>query len=203
MKPWVYSLLYKIGAPWEIGVRPELRELVESRRITPERHPRVLDFGCGSGCNDVFLAQHGFRVTGVDFTPIALNRAYRNVAEGGVGTECQIRFGDVTDPKLLRDEGPFDLLLDFGTLDDLKPDDRLAMADNVHRLTRPGAVFVMWCFYGDKRDLPLLKFNGVSRLHAVVEPGEETKLFGDAFDIERLPEPAPETHISCFFMTRR
>lgn len=203
MKPWVYTLLYKIGAPWEIGVRPELRKLVESRTITPEKHPRVLDFGCGSGHDDVFLAKRGFDVVGVDFTPIALDRANRNVAEAGVGRRCRIWNGDVTDPGLLRGEPPFDLLLDFGTLDDMKPEGRLAMADNVHRLSKPGSIFVMWCFYGDKSDLPLVKFNGVSRMHAVVEPGEETKLFGDAFDIERLPEPAPETHISCFLMTRR
>ncbi|WP_214317649.1 class I SAM-dependent methyltransferase [Nonomuraea sediminis] len=203
MKPWVYTLLYKIGAPWEIGVRPELRQLIESGRILPEKQPRVLDFGCGSGDNDVFLAQRGFDVVGVDFTPIALRRAHERVGRAGVGERCRVVSGDVTDPALLSHEEPFDLLLDFGTLDDMRPEGRQAMADNVHRLSASGSVFVMWCFYGDKHDLPLLKFNGVSRMHAVVEPGEETKLFGDAFDIERLPEPAPETHIACFFMTRR
>jgi MFS family permease len=30
MKPWVYTILYRIGAPWEIGVRPELTDLVKS-----------------------------------------------------------------------------------------------------------------------------------------------------------------------------
>ena len=32
---------------------------------------------------------------------------------------------------------------------------------------------------------------------------EKARLFGDAFAIERLPEPEPVTHTSCFLMTRR
>lgn len=203
MKPWVYTLLYKIGAPWEIGVRPELTGLVKSGRITPAEYPRVLDLGCGSGDNDVFLAQQGFDVVGVDFTPIAPRRAERRVADSGVGERCPLVAADVTDPGMLAEESAFDLLLDFGTLDDMKPEGRSAMAANIHRLSRPGSIFVMWCFYSDKRDLPAVKFNGVSRMHTVVEPGEEKRLFGDAFDIERLPEPAVETNLACFVMTRR
>jgi len=203
MKPWVYTVLYKMGAPWEIGVRPELSDLVKSGRITPTEYPRVLDLGCGSGDNDVFLAQQGFGVVGVDFTPIALTRAEKRIADAGVGERVRLIAGDVTDPGLLADEQGFDLVLDFGTLDDMKPEGRAAMAATIHRLTRPGGVVVFWCFYGDKEELPRFKFNGVSKMHTVVEPGEEDRLFGDAFDIERLPEPAPETNLACFLMTRR
>jgi len=37
----------------------------------------------------------------------------------------------------------------------------------------------------------------------VIEPGEETALFGDDFSIERLATPDPSTHTACFLMTRR
>jgi hypothetical protein len=37
----------------------------------------------------------------------------------------------------------------------------------------------------------------------VLEPGEEVELFGDAFEIERLPEPRPEHLTAAFVMTRR
>lgn len=203
MKPWVYTILYKMGAPWEIGVRPELTDLVKSGRITPAEYPRVLDLGCGSGDNDVFLAQQGFDVVGIDFTPIALRRAEKRIADAGVGDRVRLLAGDVTDPELLAGEPGFDLVLDFGTLDDMKPEGRAAMAANIHRLARPGAAFVFWCFYSNKEDLPRFKFNGVSKMHTVVEPGEEEQLFGDAFEIERLPEPALGTNLACFLMTRR
>ncbi len=37
----------------------------------------------------------------------------------------------------------------------------------------------------------------------VIEPGEETDLFGDTFSIERLAEPDASSHTACFLMTRR
>ena len=55
---------------------------------------RVLEVGCGTGANAIFLAQHGFEVTGVDFDihvlkaifilsrPGALLFAFRNSAGG-------------------------------------------------------------------------------------------------------------------------
>jgi hypothetical protein len=37
----------------------------------------------------------------------------------------------------------------------------------------------------------------------VIEPGEETALFGDHVSIERLPTPDRSSHTACFLMTRR
>ncbi len=51
-------------APWEIGPREEQVGLVEDGALTP---CRAVDLGCGTGANAIFLAQHGFEVTGVDF----------------------------------------------------------------------------------------------------------------------------------------
>src|SRR5438477_6219122 len=69
----LYDTLYRLGrAPWEIGPRHELVDLVEAGRLTPGR---TLDLGCGTGTNAVYLAEHGFDVTGVDFSPVALAKA--------------------------------------------------------------------------------------------------------------------------------
>ena len=61
----------------------------------------------------------------------------------------------------------------------------------------------MWCFWARSDDLPRFSLTGPSRMIPVIEPGEETSLFGDSFTIERLPEPDPRTHTACFLMTRR
>lgn len=44
---------------------------------------------------------------------------------------------------------------------------------------------------------------GPSRMVPVIEPGEETSLFGESFLIQRLATPDPLTHTACFLMTRR
>jgi SAM-dependent methyltransferase len=203
VKPWVYKLLYRVGAPWEGAVRPELVDLVKNNRITPVDQHRVVDLGCGSGTCSVYLAERGFDVVGVDFTRIALDKARRAAAAAGVTERCRFVEGDLTAPSIPGVEGPFDLLLDFGTLDDLTGQDRLDMAENIRRLSGPGSKVVLWCFHTDGEGLPRFKFNGVSRSHPAIRPGEEYDLFGDLFDIERLPDPPPQTHMACFLMTRR
>jgi hypothetical protein len=99
--------------------------------------------------------------------------------------------------------GPFDLLIDYGTLDDLKGQKRLAMAATVKRLSRAGSRFLLWCFYAPRTELPRISFTGPSRLSPGLEPGEEVALFGDSFDIERLPKPPRESRSACFLMTRK
>ena len=202
----LYDLMYRIGAPWETGPRSELVELVESGRLLPAVLPpgRAIDLGCGSGANAIFLAQHGFAAVGVDFSRVALRKAEQKVESLGLPPE-RIRFvhGDLTAASIPGIEGPFDLLVDYGTLDDLGAGDRGRMADLAISLARPGAVFLLWCFYGRPEDLPRISFSGPSRLAPAIAPGEVEALFGAAFDIERYPRPRNDERAACFLMTRR
>lgn len=45
---------------------------------------RALDLACGEGRNAVWLARRGWDVTGVDFSPVAVDKARRMAAEAGV-----------------------------------------------------------------------------------------------------------------------
>jgi len=202
---WFYDLMYRWHAPWEMGARAELVALVESGRVTPEllAPGRAVDLGCGAGANAVFLAQAGFDVVGIDFSPVALRKARRAALAAGVSQRLRLLRADLTAPSLPGVEGPFDLLVDYGTLDDLAPTDRRAMAATIIRLARPGSIFVLYAFHAARADLPRFSLTGPSRLVPVLEPGEEVELFGNAFEIERLPEPRPEHLTAAFVMTRR
>ena len=198
---WAYDWMYRRGAPWEGGPRSELVQLVRTGRLDPAELPRALDVGCGSGANAIFLAEHGFEVTGIDFSPVALDKA-RAATPMPLAPRLRWIEGDVTDPEVLGGE-MFDLVVDYGTLDDLRGVARGAMAALVTTSTRPGGHFLLWCFYGDKRDLPWISFSGPSRMAPGLQPGEVEARFGADFDIERLPEPRPETPFACFLLTRR
>ncbi|MFL5650651.1 MAG: class I SAM-dependent methyltransferase [Chloroflexota bacterium] len=204
MRRLLYDLLYRVGAPWDGPPRPELVRLVESGALTPARFPpgRAIDLGCGTGSNVRYLARHGWEATGIDFSPVALRTARQRAVAEVPGNSFGFVEGDLTATAIAGAEGPFDLLIDFGTLDDLDPDGRLAMARLVARLARPGAAFLFWCFWARRTDLPRFSLTGPSRMIPVIEPGEEERLFGDSFTIERLPEPQPESHSACFLMTR-
>ncbi len=188
-----YDLLYRVGAPWESGPRPELVDLVTTGRIRPGR---AVDLGCGSGANAVFLATKGFDVTGVDFSPVALSAARR----AAVAAAVEIRFvsADLTAAPEWAGAGGYDLVVDYGVLDDLRPAGRRAMAVTMHRITHPGTVVVLWCFYDEIAwwHRPGARFPGL-------RPGEVHRLFGAAFTVDRLPEPAAGSGFACFLLTRR
>ncbi len=58
-----------ISIPWDTGLREGLVNLVESGRAKP---CLAIDLGCGTAINVVYLARHGFDVTGVDYSPAAI-----------------------------------------------------------------------------------------------------------------------------------
>ena len=76
---------------------------------------RAIDLGCGEGHNAIFLARQGFDVTALDFAPSAIAKAKRKAAAAGVSVDFLV--DDLTQLRSVR--GQFDLLVDYGTLDDL------------------------------------------------------------------------------------
>lgn len=171
---WFYEVMYRhFRAPWEIGPRQELVELVENGTLTP---CRAVDLGCGTGANAVFLAQRGFDVTGVDFAPAGIAKATRAAADAGVAVEFIV--DDLTDLQLTR--GPFDFLLDYGVLDDLRLSQRELYKASILPLTRPGSRFLLWGF-----EYPLRWWERlIPFMDLPFAQGEIDELFGDHFNIE-------------------
>ena len=128
----------------------------------------VLDLGCGTGRHSLWLAAAGAAVTGVDFSPVALVKA----AERGtkVGVAPRLIEADLRSESIPGVEGTFDLLLDYGTLDDLTPTDRPRMVAQIERLARAGSWLIEFCFYGRRQDLPWMSFTGPSRAVGTIEP---------------------------------
>ncbi len=60
---------------------PNTQLVTEASRLTPGT---ALDVGCGEGGDVIWLAQHGWTVTGADFSANGLARAARHAEEAGV-----------------------------------------------------------------------------------------------------------------------
>jgi len=74
---------YKTGnTPWEIN-RPDqnLIDFVKENRLPP---CRVIDIGCGTGSNLIWLASQNFQATGYDLSPMAITIAREKAAACGV-----------------------------------------------------------------------------------------------------------------------
>jgi SAM-dependent methyltransferase len=205
-----YDLMYRFGAPWEGADRVELRALVDDGRCAPEtlrrtgrRAPLAIDLGCGAGGVSIELALRGFDVTGVDFSPVALRKARATAATRGLGGD-RLRFvqGDLTAAAIPGVDGPFDLLVDYGTLDDLPPAGRQAMASLVAGLARPGARMFLFAFAGRRDGLPRFAIDGPSRAFPGLDPGEVERLFVPAFRIEDLDPPTRTRHVGTWLLER-
>ncbi len=150
-------------------------KLVESHTIQPGH---AIDLGCGTGANAIYLAQHGFDVTGVDFSQAAVHKAHQKANAAGV----QINFvvDDLTN--LRRVSGKFDFLLDYGVLDDLSLRQREAYLQNMLPLTRPGSRFLLWGF-----EYPLRWWEKLIPFYdRPFKSGEIAERFGPYFDIEKI-----------------
>ncbi len=171
---WFYELMYgRFRAPWDIGPRQELVKLVESGRLTP---CTAIDLGSGTASNCIFLAQHGFEVTGVDFAQAAIELGNQRAQAASVSVNF-IR-DDLTNLQNVR--GSFDLLVDYGTLDDLQPAQRELYLQNVLPLTRTGSRFLLFCFEWEPHWYERPYFSSMAML-----PGEAEHRFAPYFSIER------------------
>ncbi len=171
-----YEVVYRyFHAPWEMGPRDELVQLVESQVIRPGR---AIDLGCGSGANAIFLAQHGFDVTGVDFAHAAIQKARQHASAAGLPVNFLV--DDLTDLHQVR--GTFDFLLDYGVLDDLRPLQRRLYLQNMLPLTRPGSQYLLWGF-----EYPLRWWEKLIPFYdRPFAPGEISRRFSPFFEIERI-----------------
>jgi len=206
----VYDLMYRFGAPWEGADHVELRALVADGRCAAEtlRRPgepaaRAIDLGCGAGTVAIELAEATFAVTGVDFSAVALDKAKAAAAKRGLGPDrLTLLPGDLTAGHVDGVEGPFDLLVDYGTLDDLPAAGREALARYVTRLARPGSRFFLFAFSGRPEDLPRFSLGGPSKAFPGLVPGEVERLFEPAFRIDVIEAPTPTKHVASYLMER-
>jgi SAM-dependent methyltransferase len=97
---------------------------------------RAIDFGCGGGQVSMRLARHGYAVTGVDFSPTAVELARSNARSAGIAaTFCE---GDCL--ALPFPDASFDLAVDNHVLHCLIGDDRRRFLAEAVRVLRIGGV---------------------------------------------------------------
>ena len=120
--------------PWDSGRHD--RSMAAALAETGLESGRVLEIGCGTGSNAVWLAGKGFDVTAVDISTTAVERARKRGQESGVDVTWHVI--DVLEDEL--PSGPFDLVVDRGCFHSMpETDDRVHFADTVRaRLVEAG-----------------------------------------------------------------
>ncbi len=169
-RDWIFDLKYLLGrTSWDKGAAsPKIVELVESKGSLPAQ---MLDLGCGTGTNCIYLARYGWKTVGVDFSAIAIRRARRKARWAGVN--CHFHRADVTDLAFLK--ATFDLALDRGCLASIPPEKWERYAAEAARLVRSDGLYML-CALPPRPDR--------STLYYGIAPAKVYDLFGATFAVE-------------------
>ncbi len=127
------------GSPW--GVDPFLKWATIGyalQALGTDPRAEILDLGCGEGWTSVFLAEAGYRPTGVDLAPARIEMAVARAARWSV--DATFAVGDMDELDLGRE---FDVVLVYDALHH-SARQRVVVA-NVARHVRPGG----WALFGE------------------------------------------------------
>lgn len=129
--------------PWDTaGPAQFVHELVYAGEI----HGDVLDAGCGTGENAIYLASLGHRVLAFDAAPAALEKARTKARERGVDVSFEL-----ADARALPAwDGRFATIIDSGLFHVMdKAGDRRRYADALGRVAAPDAMLHLLAFAGN------------------------------------------------------
>jgi methyl halide transferase len=189
---------YRTGQPpWETGApSTELQRVLTEGHIAP---CRAIDVGCGSGINAVWLAQHGFDVTGIDVSPLAIEQARARAAAAGV----EVRFEEDDLLGLRGEYQPFPFFFDRGCYHAVRRIDAASYVRTLQRLTLPGAIGLVLA--GNSRSMhkpgegpPVVS---EEELRAEWEPAFEILKLRE-FEFDGTPGPTPFLAWSCLLRRR-
>ncbi len=133
-----FNFAYFSRPRWDSGIpAPEL-----VRFIARKPPGNAIDIGCGTGTNLLYLAHHNWQVTGIDFAPLAIQKAKRKLAD----FPKTLLVADVTKLAGLVLPGPFDLALDMGCFLSLSDKGRLAYVKGMEKWIKPDGVVMIYAF---------------------------------------------------------
>jgi methyl halide transferase len=127
--------------PWDRSeVNPQLSAWLVAGELSP---CRIVVPGCGAGYELAVLAASGFEVTGLDYTPLALERARQTLMKARQ-TATLVE----ADVLVWQPERPVDAIYEQTCLCALFPDQWLTYAEQLHRWLRPaGRLYALFVQY--------------------------------------------------------
>jgi SAM-dependent methyltransferase len=143
-RPWDAS--YDDGpAPWDIGrPQPAVVRVASAGGFTRS----VLDAGCGTGENALYVAQLGLSVLGVDVADTALAIARAKADERRI----EVEFAPADALALERLGRTFETVLDCGLFHSFDSDERTEYVASLASVTRPDGTLYVLCFSDEGPD---------------------------------------------------
>jgi demethylmenaquinone methyltransferase/2-methoxy-6-polyprenyl-1,4-benzoquinol methylase len=141
--PWLYQLISSLAA-LAVGGERQFHQL-PLQGITINQDTKILDLCCGGGQATKILAQLSQQVTGLDASPVALQRAAQEVP--------QAQYVEGLAEQMPLPDNSFELVHTSVALHEMTVPQRQQILQEVYRVLKPGGTFVLIDFH--KPDNPL------------------------------------------------
>jgi cyclopropane fatty-acyl-phospholipid synthase-like methyltransferase len=175
-----FDSAYSGTPPWDIGrPQPEIVRLAEAGEIRGD----LLDIGCGTGENVLYLAGLGHNATGIDLSPAAIGKAL--LKSKNRGQKARFVVGDALSLEELG--AHFDSVVDCGLFHTFSDEMRPIFSRSLHSVLNPGGTYFVLCFSEREPD----DWGGPRR----VTQKEIRETFGKVWKINYIREARFETNL--------
>ncbi|AUT00675.1 SAM-dependent methyltransferase [Nostoc sp. CENA543] len=134
---WLYDGISRVAAI-SVGGEARFRQLA-LQGLTIHSDTHVLDLCCGSGQATQFLVKYSQNVTGLDASPLSLQRARQNVPEA--------TYVEAFAEKMPFLDAQFDVVHTSAALHEMQPVQLREIIQEVYRVLKPGGVFTVVDFH--------------------------------------------------------
>jgi SAM-dependent methyltransferase len=138
MNPFLFNLYYLFKPRWDTGIpAPEI-----VRFINGKEPGNAIDIGCGTGTNLLYLAQHKWTITGIDFAPLAIQKAKKKLHE----YSSSLFVADATKLIDLNLPGPYNLAIDMGCFHSISIKSRKEYVKGLEKWLLRSGVYMVYSF---------------------------------------------------------
>lgn len=139
MDQQLFEQMYQGQAPWDTGrPQPTIVKLAEAGQIRGS----VLDVGCGTGENLLYLAARGHEAWGIDFVPLVIERAKAKATQNGLAVNFLV--GNALELNKLGRQ--FDTVIDCGLFHTFTDEERPVFVQSLSEVVRPTGALFLLCF---------------------------------------------------------
>jgi ubiquinone/menaquinone biosynthesis C-methylase UbiE len=140
---WLYDGISRIAA-LSVGGEARFRQLaLQGLEILPES--KVLDLCCGSGQTTKFLVARSHQVTGLDASPLSIQRAQTNVPEA--------TYVEAFAEEMPFEANSFDFVHTSAAMHEMNSEQLQQIFKEVHRVLRPDGTFAIVDFHAPKNPI--------------------------------------------------
>lgn len=128
---WIYDTISRLAA-LTVGGETRFRNLA-LKGITGDKTVKILDLCCGAGQTTQFLTRYADDVTGLDISPLAIERAKKNVP--------QAKYVVGAAEKMPLPDAQFDIVHTSAALHEMTPTQLQQIFQEVYRVLKPNGIF--------------------------------------------------------------